>query len=53
MFGGVPPKHRIKPGTRIVSWTQDCFDGMVKTTKDLASKVVLLGHETRRPGPST
>ena len=50
-FGGVPPKHRIKPGTRIVSWTEDCFDGMVKTTKDLGSKVVPLGHDNPQTGP--
>src|SRR5207247_1824811 len=30
-FGGAAPKHRIVPGTRIVSWTEDCFDGFVKT----------------------
>ena len=50
-FGGVPAKHRIKPGTRIVSWTDRiCFDGMVKTTKDLASKVVPLGHDKPADG---
>src|SRR5690349_16763980 len=32
-FGGVEPRHRIKPGTRIVSWSEDCFDGAVKTTR--------------------
>ena len=26
-FGGAAPTHRIKPGTRIVSWSEDCFDG--------------------------
>src|SRR4051812_47666084 len=26
-FGGAAPKHRIKSGTRIISWTEDCFDG--------------------------
>ena len=30
-FGGVPAVRRIKPGTRIVSWTEDCFDGAVRT----------------------
>jgi hypothetical protein len=37
-FGGAKPVHRIAPGTRIVSWTEDCFDGMVKTPSDLPSK---------------
>ena len=39
-FGGAAPKHRIAAGTRIVSWTEDCFDGAVKTTSDLPSKVM-------------
>src|SRR6478609_10461553 len=30
-FGGAAPKHRMTSGTRIVSWTEDCFDGFVKT----------------------
>src|SRR3954469_17089788 len=34
-FGGATPKHRIKSGTRIVTWTEDCYDGAVKTSKDL------------------
>src|SRR4051812_12896938 len=36
-FGGVPAVKRIKPGTRIISWTEDCFDGAVKTAADLPS----------------
>src|SRR3954463_12700380 len=44
-FGGATPRQRIKPGTRIVSWTEDCFDGMVKTAADLASQVMPAGHE--------
>jgi acetamidase/formamidase len=50
-FGGVAPRHRIKPGTRIVSWTEDCFDGAVKTTRDLASKVMTPGHDNPQTGP--
>ena len=51
-FGGAAPKHRIKPGTRIVSWTEDCFDGAVKTRERSAVE----GHgrratTIRRPGP--
>ena len=50
-FGGVPARKRIKPGTRIVSWTEDCFDGAVKTSADLPSKVMVPGHDNPQTGP--
>src|SRR5438034_7326166 len=50
-FGGAAPKHRIAPGTRIVSWTEDCFDGFVKTAADLPSKVMPPGHDNPQTGP--
>jgi acetamidase/formamidase len=50
-FGGAAPKQRIKPGTRIVSWTEDCFDGVVKTSADLPSKVMAPGHDNPQTGP--
>jgi acetamidase/formamidase len=50
-FGGAAPKHRIKSGTRIVSWTEDCFDGAVKTARDLPSKVMSPGHDNPQTGP--
>jgi len=50
-FGGAAAKHRIIPGTRIVSWTEDCFDGAVKTASDLASKVMAPGHDNPQTGP--
>src|SRR5436190_4219587 len=50
-FGGAAPKHHIAPGTRIVSWTEDCFDGAVKTSNDLASKVMTPGHDNPQTGP--
>lgn len=50
-FGGATPRQRIKPGTRIVTWTEDCFDGAVKTTADLASKVMLPNHDNPQTGP--
>jgi acetamidase/formamidase len=50
-FGGVPAIKRIKPGTRIVSWTEDCFDGDVKTAADLPSKVMKPGHDNPQTGP--
>jgi acetamidase/formamidase len=50
-FGGAAPKHRIKSGTRIVTWTEDCFDGAVKTASDLPSKVMAPGHDNPQTGP--
>ena len=50
-FGGAAAKHRIVPGTRIVSWTEDCFDGVVKDASDLPSKVMAPGHDNPQTGP--
>ncbi len=50
-FGGAAPKQRIKPGTRIVTWTEDCFDGAVKTAADLPSKAMTPGHDNPQTGP--
>src|SRR5262245_32416444 len=50
-FGGAPAKHRIAPGTRIVSWTEDCYDGLVKSASDLPSKVMPPGHDNPQTGP--
>ena len=50
-FGGVPVKQRIKSGTRIVSWTEDAFDGAVKTAADLPSRATPPGHDNPQTGP--
>jgi len=50
-FVGAAPKHRIAPGTHIVSWTEDCFDGTVKTSSDLPSRVMPPGHDNPQTGP--
>jgi len=50
-FGGVKPLKRIQPNTRIVTWTEDCFDGAVKTQRDLPSKVMAPGHDNPQTGP--
>jgi acetamidase/formamidase len=50
-FGGAAPKQRIKPGTRIVTWTEDCFDGVVSTAADLPSKKMAPGHDNPQTGP--
>ena len=50
-FGGAAPTHRIKPGTRIVSWTEDCFDGALTKPGQKASAVVAAGHDNPQTGP--
>ena len=50
-FGGVPPIRRIVPGTRIVSWTEDCYDGAVTRPGQMPSKVQPAGHENPQTGP--
>jgi acetamidase/formamidase len=50
-FGGAAPKHRIASGTRIISWTEDCFDGAVKTANDLPSALMPPGHDNPQTGP--
>ena len=50
-FGGHPPVLHLKPGTRLVSWTEDCFDGAVKTAGDLPSRVMPPGHDNPQTGP--
>ena len=50
-FGGAAPRQRIQPGTRVVTWTEDCFDGMVKSASDLPSKVMPPGHDNPQTGP--
>ena len=50
-FGGAKAAQRIRPGTRIVTWTEDCFDGAVKTAADLPSKVMTPGHDNPQTGP--
>jgi len=50
-FGGVAPTHRIAPGTRIVSWTEDCYDGAVTKPGQLPSQVQAPGHDNPQTGP--
>jgi acetamidase/formamidase len=50
-FGGVPAVKRIAPGTRIVSWTEDCYDGAVTKPDQVPSKVQLPGHDNPQTGP--
>jgi acetamidase/formamidase len=50
-FGGAQPRQRVQPGTRIITWTEDCFDGLVKSSSDLPSKVMPPGHDNPQTGP--
>jgi acetamidase/formamidase len=50
-FGGATPTHRIKPGTRIVSWTEDCFDGALTKPGQKPSEVLVPGHDNPQTGP--
>jgi len=50
-FGGAKPLQRIRPGTRIITWTEDCFDGAVRTPADLPSKAMTPGHDNPQTGP--
>jgi len=50
-FGGAPAARRIRPGTRIVTWTEDCYDGAVTKPGQIPSKVVAPGHDNPQTGP--
>jgi len=50
-FGGHPPVMRLKPGTILESWTEDCYDGAVKSPTDIPSKVAPIGHDNPQTGP--
>lgn len=50
-FGGHPAKMHLKPGTTLVTWTEDCYDGAVKTPNDIPSKVIPPGHDNPQTGP--
>ena len=50
-FGGAAPAHHIKPGTRIVTWTEDCYDGAVTSPDQLPTKVIPAGHDNPQTGP--
>ena len=50
-FGGVAPAHHVAPGTRIITWTEDCYDGAVTQPGQLPSKVQPAGHDNPQTGP--
>lgn len=50
-FGGAAARHHIASGTRIITWTEDCFDGRIKTKADLISTSLQPGHDNPQTGP--
>jgi len=50
-FGGAAPTHRIQPGTRIVSWSEDCYDGGLTKPGQKPSAVLQPGHDNPQTGP--
>jgi acetamidase/formamidase len=50
-FGGVPPLARIRPGTVLRLWSQDAFNGVLRTVDDLSSQKVDLRFVNPQTGP--
>jgi len=50
-FGGASPRQRIASGTRIISWSEDCFAGAIRTPADLPSRVLTPGRDNPQTGP--
>jgi acetamidase/formamidase len=50
-FGGAPPLARIRPGTILEVFTEDCFAGRVRSTRDLVSEVCEFPFLNPQTGP--
>jgi acetamidase/formamidase len=50
-FGGAAPVARIKPGTILELWTEDCFAGRVRGVNDLVSRVCEFPFLNPQTGP--
>ena len=50
-FGGHAPVMSIKSGTIIETWTEDCYDGLVKSPTDVPSKLIPANHDNPQTGP--
>jgi acetamidase/formamidase len=50
-FGGAAPVARIKPGTILEVFTEDCFDGRVRSVNDLVSVVCEFPFLNPQTGP--
>lgn len=50
-YGGCEAKLSVRPGTVIETWTEDCYDGSVKSPNDLPTKVMRPYHANPQTGP--
>ena len=50
-FGQSRPVMKVRPGTIIETWTEDCYDGRVKRPEDLPTEVIPPGHDNPQTGP--
>ncbi len=50
-FGPHQPVLKVKPGTIIETYTEDCYDGRVKSPEDLPTRVIPPGHDNPQTGP--
>ena len=50
-FGGAAPVARIRPGTVLDVWTEDCFAGRVRRVSDLVSEVCDFPFLNPQTGP--
>jgi acetamidase/formamidase len=50
-FGGVAPLRRVTPGTALRLWSEDAFNGALRSVKDLASEKVDLRFVNPQTGP--
>jgi acetamidase/formamidase len=50
-FGGAEPVARIRPGTILELWTEDCFAGRVRGPDDLVSRVCEFPFLNPQTGP--
>ena len=50
-FGGVEPVARVKPGTVVRLFTEDCFGGRVRSERDLVSEVCHFPYLNPQTGP--
>ena len=50
-FGGAAPVRRVRPGTVLEVWTEDCFAGRVRSERDLVSEVCEFPFLNPQTGP--
>ena len=50
-FGGASPAMRIKPGTALRLWSEDAFNGVLRSVDDLSSEKVDLSFVNPQTGP--